>query len=103
MANFDIFANSAFSLTSMVTAVDRLGYTPSFLYDLPGFLVPDPVRTQSIFIEERANGPALIQTDQRGDPPRRGRAQEKRAARGFKTARLSQASRIDANTLQSIR
>lgn len=102
MATMDIFTSDAFSSTSLTAALDKLGYVPGFLRSLPGLYVPAPVRTESIFIEERENAPALIQTSQRGEAPPN-RVGEKRKARGFTTVRVAQQSRITAAELQNIR
>lgn len=102
MATMDIFAGDAFSATSLSGSLDKLGYVPGFLRGLPGLVLPAPVRTTSIFIEERENAPALIQTSERGEAPPR-RVGEKRKARGFQTVRIAQSSRIHAYELQNIR
>lgn len=102
MLTMDVFNNNAFSATSMTAAVDRLGYVPGFLGSIPGLFEPVPVTTEQVFIEERSNAPALIQTSARGEPPKR-KTGEARAARSFKTLRLAQSSRITASELQGIR
>lgn len=102
MPNFDVFNNSAFTATSMTAALDKLGHVPQLLSTLPGLIVPAPVRTDQIWIEERENAPALIVADERGAAPKR-KSGETRKARGFKTVRLAQSSRITADTLQGIR
>lgn len=102
MATMDVFNSNAFSAVSMTAAVDKLGYVPGLLGSIPNLFVPVPVTTDSVFIEERGNAPALIQTSARGSSPTR-RAGETRTARGFKTLRLAQSSRIHASELQNIR
>lgn len=102
MATMDVFNADAFSATSMTAAVDKLGYVPGLLGSIPGLVEEVPVRTTDIFIEERSNAPALIQTDLRGAPPKR-RAGEQRAARGFRTLRIAESSRVNAHELQNIR
>ena len=102
MATMDVFNNSAFSAISMSGALDKLGFVPGFLRSLPGLYVPVPVRTTDVFIEERENSPALIQTDLRGAAPKR-KAGESRTARSFRTLRLAETSRIHAHEMQNIR
>ncbi len=102
MPSIDIFNNDAFSVTSMTVAVDKLGYVPGLLGSMPGLFVPAPVRTEAIWIEARENAPAVIQTDFRGDPVR-AKAGDRRDARGFKTRRIAERSRIHAHELQNIR
>lgn len=102
MATMDVFNSSAFSMTSMTAAVDKLSYTPTFLYNLPGLIVPVPVTTEHVFIEARANGPAVIQTTPRGADPIN-RDPDARDARAFKTVRVAEKSRIKASEVQGIR
>jgi hypothetical protein len=102
MATMDIFNSDAFSSTSLSGSLDKLGYVPGLLRGLPGLYVPAPVRSESIFIEERENAPALIQTSQRGEAPPN-RVGEKRKVRGFSTVRVAQKSRIHASEIQNIR
>jgi hypothetical protein len=102
MIGFDIFNNDAFSSVSLMGAVDKLGYVPSFLRTLPGLVVPVPVRTEMVFIESRANAPAMIQTDDRGEAPKE-IAGDRRNVYGFKSLRLAQKSRLSAASLQNIR
>lgn len=99
---FDIFHSDPFSAVSMTEAVNKMGYVPSFLRTLPGLIVPKPVRTTQIFIEQRENAPALIQTDNRGAPPAK-IAGDRRSLRGFNALRVAQGSTITADSLQNIR
>ncbi len=102
MLTMDVFNADIFSAISLSAAVDKYGYVPQFLTDLPGLFEPAPVMTKGIFIETRATGPALIQTSPRGTPPSQ-KGPDQRDARGYNTSRISQASRITAEELQSIR
>ena len=102
MLTMDVFKQDAFSSTTLTAVVDKLGYTPSLLGTIPGLFNPVPVRTTSVFIEERSNGPALIQTTPRGAPPKQ-RGGEKSKVRAFQTVRLAESSRITASELQGIR
>jgi hypothetical protein len=102
MITMDVFKQDAFSSTSLTAVVDKLGYTPSLLGSIPGLFVPKPVRTTSIFIEERENAPALIQTTSRGAPPKQ-KGGVKSKVRGFQTVRIAEASRITSSELQGIR
>jgi hypothetical protein len=102
MLTMDVFNQNAFSAVSMLTLVDRLGYVPGFLGAVPGLFDPQPVTTEMVWIEERANAPALIQTSLRGEPPKQ-KGNELRAVRAFRTLRLAQGSRIMASQLQGIR
>ena len=102
MLNFDVFNNDIFTAISMSKAVDKMDYVPSLLGSIPGLFVPEPVRTKSIWIEERATGFAILQTSPRGAAPGQVGG-DKRKARAFNTVRIAQASRVEAEELQSIR
>jgi hypothetical protein len=102
MLAMDVFTQNAFSAIELTMAVDRMAYTPSTLTAIPGLIVPVPVRTEQIFIEERGFAPALIQTSPRGAPPSQVSG-DKRDARSYKTKRLARGSRITASELQGIR
>jgi hypothetical protein len=75
---------------------------PGFLGTIPNLFVPDPVRTEEIWIEERSTGSVILPTSPRGAPPHQ-TGGDKRKARAFKTVRIADASRITASELQNIR
>jgi len=102
MITMDAFRADAFSAVSLTTAVDKLGFIPQFLGTIPGLFTDAPVRTTAVWIEERSNSPALIQTTERAAPPKV-RGAEQRGARSFKTKTLGEGSRIMADELQNIR
>ena len=102
MISMDVFTADAFSAVSLTAAVDKMGYVPGFLDSIPGLYVPVPIRTTDVWIEERANGPALIKTTPRGAPPIE-RGGDKRKGRSFQTTRVAEKSRIEASELQNIR
>jgi len=101
MLTMDVFKQDAFSAISMTNAISLVGYVPQFLGSM-GIFETVPVSTTSVFIETRAMGPALIQTDLRGAPPRQV-GTDKRAVQAFATTRLSQSTRIMADWLQGVR
>jgi hypothetical protein len=102
MITMDAFKADAFSAVSLTQAVDKLGYVPQFLGTIPGLFTPAPVRTTAVWIEERSNAAALIQTSPRSSPPSE-RGAERRTARAFNTRALGKGSRIVADELQNIR
>ena len=59
MASMDIFNSSAFSMTSLTGAVEKIGYKPQLLGQL-GIFEPMPVRTRSVFVDRRENKLVLI-------------------------------------------
>jgi hypothetical protein len=102
MLTMDVFKQDAFSATSLTAFVDKMGYTPQFLFTMQGLFVPTPIRTTAVFIEERSNDAALIQTTPRGAPPPQ-KGGDLRTVRAFSTRRVAQKSRITADELQNIR
>ena len=102
MATMDIFRQDAFSEPSLTAVGDKLGYVPGLLSGMPGLVVPDPVRTTAIFIEERETGPVVLPTSPRGAPPHQ-TGRERRAARAFSTVRIADSSTIYADEIQGVR
>ena len=101
MATMDVFGADAFTMMSMTAAVDKVGFKPSLLGELAIF-DPVPVMTEKVFIEERDTEPALIQTSERGAPPTR-KGAEQRKVIGVKTTRIAAVDRITADQIQNIR
>ena len=101
MANFDIFRNNAFSMTSLTGAVDRIPYKPQLLGSLNIF-TPTPVRTRTVYVERKNNTLALVPTTPVGSAPTE-RVKDKRDATPFQTVRLAERSTIFAEEIQSIR
>jgi hypothetical protein len=102
MPILDVFNSDAFSAVSLSKAVDKLDYVPGFLGSIPGLFEPVPVRTTSIWVEERSTGATVLQTSPRGAPPN-ATGGDIRKARNFSTVRVADASRITASELQDIR
>lgn len=102
MISMDVFKQDAFSATSLVAAVDKIGFVPQFLGSLPGLFDPAPVRSKAIWIEARGTEAALIQSSERGSPVTK-LAGETRTAQPFATFRLAKESRIHASELFAIR
>lgn len=102
MPSMDVFKGDAFTAISLTGSIDKVGYNPGLLGTIPGLFQPVPVTTTSIFIEERENAPALIQTSERGAPPKQ-KGGDRRVARSFGTLRLAQSSRIMASEIQNVR
>lgn len=102
MPGIDIFNDDAFSVTSLLTAVDKVGYVPGFLGSIGGLFEPAPVRTEAIWIEARGTDAALIQTSPRGSAPA-AKGDGNRTATPFATKRLAQGSRITSSEIAGIR
>lgn len=64
----DIFSNDAFSLVSMVAAINNVPHIPGRAGELVFAGVGEGVTTESVVIESRGNVLALIPTTQRGAP-----------------------------------
>ena len=97
-----VFDADAFTAVSLTKAVDYMSFVPSLLGTVPDLFESVPVRTEEVWIERRAYGPALIQTSPRGAPPKQAGG-DKRDARAYKTVRLGEASRVTVQELQNIR
>jgi hypothetical protein len=89
MITMDAFRADAFSAVSLTKAIDKLGYVPQFLGTIPGLFEDVPVRTTAVWIEERSNAPALIQTTERAAQVKQ-RGAEQRNARAFRTKTLGE-------------
>jgi hypothetical protein len=101
MVSLDIFNQDAFSFTSLVAAIDKVPYSPSFLRNL-NLCMPKPVTTKTVAIEERGGTIGLVQTSQRGSPAP-SRATEKRNVRSFETVRIAKKDRIMGDEIANLR
>jgi hypothetical protein len=102
MPIMDVFSQDAFRAISLSAAIDKLDYVPDFLDSLPGLFVPDPVRTELIWIDDRAFSPVILPFSPRGAPPHQ-TGGDKATARPFGTLRFGDASRITSSELLAIR
>jgi hypothetical protein len=98
----DVFRQDAFSAVSLSASVDKIDYVPDFLSSYPGLFIPDPVRTEAVWIEERTTGAVILPFSPRGAAPHQ-TGGDLRKARSFKTLRIADASRITASELLNIR
>ena len=102
MLTMDVFNQDAFSAVSLSAAIDKMDYVPDLLDSLPGLFAPDPVRSETIWIEERDFAPVVLPFSPRGAPPHQ-TGGDARTARAFKTLRFADASHITASELLAIR
>jgi hypothetical protein len=101
IVGMDVFKQDAFQAQTLLSAVEKVPFKPSFLGEL-GIFEDMPVRTPNVFIESRDGVLTLIQTSPRGAPAKQ-RTTEKRKAFAFKTARIAPSDRIMADELLAIR
>ena len=101
MASIDVFNNSAFDTVQLTAAVERQDFLPTFVRSLNLF-DDEPVRTTSVWVEERDGVLSLIPTSPRG-APLDNRTTEKRRARNFETVRIAKEDKITADELQNVR
>ncbi len=101
MATINIFESDAFSLASLMAALDKVPFNPSMLGDL-GIFSDRPVTTETVYVEERSGTLSLVQTTPRGAPLAQ-RTTEKRDAVPFKTSRIAKQDKLWATELQNIR
>lgn len=101
MATMDVFRSSAFSMTSLSGAVDKIDYVPNLLGTL-GIFEPMPVRTRAIFVDRRTTGLKLIPESPLGSPPEE-REHDDREAIALQTRRLAKGFTLYAHEIDGIR
>ena len=101
MAHMDVFRSDAFSLQSLLAAIEAVDYKPQFLGSL-GLFEDEPQITRTVTVESRDDALALIQTSEIGAPLAQLGA-DKRALRTFRTVRIAKGSTITADQIQNIR
>jgi predicted nucleic acid-binding Zn ribbon protein len=101
MATIDVFHTDPFTLIEMTAAVERNPFRPTGIGELDLF-DPNPIRTNSLIVEQRAGVLALIQTSPRGAPAVE-RETEQRQARSFFVPRLRHGDTISASEIQGVR
>lgn len=101
MATIDVFKGDAFSMMSLIAAIENADYKPQYLGSLNLF-TPKPQRTRVVAVEERDGKLELIQTSAIGAPLAQ-RSKDQWRMRNFNTTRLAKHSRIMADELQDIR
>lgn len=101
MASMDIFNSSAFSMTSLTGAVDKIDYKPQLLGEL-GIFEPMPVRTRNVFVDRREGGLTLIPTSPVGAAPAE-LAGDDRDAVSLRVPRLAKSFTLYAHEVAGIR
>lgn len=101
MASMDVFRADAFSMDSMLAAVEHTDYKPQFLGSLDLF-DDEPQVTRAVTVESRDNALTLIKTSPIGAPlPQL--TTDSRKVRTFNTVRIAKGSRVMADEVQGIR
>ena len=107
MIGMDVFKQDAFSAQNLTAGIDKEGFVPTMLGSIPGLFVPPPLgqpHSKAIFVEERIDAPAVIQTSPRGSEPDAGRLDETtRKVIPFMTSRITRSRRIMASEVAGIR
>ncbi len=101
MPTLDVFNSDAFTMQSMLQAIESVEYQPQRLGEM-GIFTPNPVRTALVSIESRDGVLGLIKTSERGAPLDQ-REKEDRKIRDFRTRRIAKGDRILASELANIR
>lgn len=101
MPTLDIFGNSAFSLTSLTDAINKIPFVPGRLGQL-GIFDESGVSTTSVMIEEREGSLTLIETSQRGAPAQQNQ-NNKRKARSLVVPHIALEDTILADEVQNVR
>jgi hypothetical protein len=97
----DIFNSTAFSMTSLTGAVDKMDYLPQTLGQL-GIFEAMPVRTRDIWVDRRDGALTLIPSSPVGAPPEQ-LVRDTRDAVPLKTTRLAKSFTLYAEEVQGIR
>jgi len=97
----DIFNSSAFSMTSLTGAVNKMDYVPQMLGSL-GLFTPMPVSTRDIWVDRRGDTLTLIPSSPVGAPPSE-LVRDSRDAVPLKTTRLAKGFTLYAEEVQGIR
>lgn len=98
MAGMDIFNSSAFSMTSLTGAVEKMDFMPQMLGSL-GIFDPMPVQTRDIWVDRRGASLTLIPSSPVGAPPSE-LIRDNRDAVPLKTVRLAKGFTIYAEEVQ---
>jgi hypothetical protein len=101
VASMDVFKGDAFSMMSLLAAIENVDFKPQFLGSL-GIFEDAPQRTRVVAVESRDNALSLIQTSAIGAPPAQ-LVKDKAKLRNFNTVRLAKESVIYADEVQGIR
>jgi hypothetical protein len=101
MPTLDIFSNSAFSLTSLTDAINKVPFVPGRLGQL-GIFDESGVSTTSVMIEEREGSLSLIETSPRGAPAPQN-LHNKRKARSLVVPHIALEDTVLADEVQNVR
>lgn len=101
MASMDVFKGSAFSMTSLSGAVEKVDYKPQLLGEL-GIFEDMPVRTRDLFVDRREGQLTLIPASPTGAPPTE-LVKDDRNAVPLRTTRLAKSFTLYAEEIQGIR
>lgn len=101
MPTLDIFSNSAFSLTSLTDAINKVPFVPGRLGQL-GIFDESGVSTTSVMIEEREGSLSLIETSPRGAPATQN-LHNKRKARSLVVPHIALEDTVLADEIQNVR
>ena len=101
MAGMNIFNASAFSMTSLTGAVEKLDYVPQTLGQLNIF-EPMPVRTRDLWVDRRSGGLKLIGSSALGAPPEE-LVNDDRNMVPLRTTRLAKGFTLYAHEIEGIR
>lgn len=101
MTHLDVFHSDAFTMQSMISAVNKRPYRPSFLGDLKLFTVKR-ISTEVATFEQKDGKLNLIQTSPRGAPLKR-RERDPRSLRHLMAPRIATSDTITASALARLR
>jgi hypothetical protein len=101
MVSMDVFNQDPFKTIQLTAAIEKAPYVPDGLETLKVF-VDKPIRTDTLFVEQRDGQLSLLPFTDRG-APRTQRTTERREARPFVVPRISMADTVYAHEIAFIR
>lgn len=101
MVSLDIFKQDPFTTIQLTAAIEKVPYVPDGLQAM-GTFQDEPVRTDTLWVEQREGKLILVPFSDRGAPGIQ-RTTEKRNARAFKIPRMRAEDTIYARELAGIR
>lgn len=97
----DVFNQDCFNMNSLTAAVNNLDYLPQRTRDL-GIFEAESIETTTVMVEEQSGTLTLVQSSERGGPPRT-RTENRRTARTLNVPHIAVGDRIYAESIQNVR
>ncbi|MGH0004074.1 major capsid protein [Pseudovibrio ascidiaceicola] len=102
MAHMSLLKDDAFSMASLSGVIEKTPYAPGTLGQKVHF-EEKSVRTPEVLIDQVEGQLKVIQTSERGSPPKSRRTRNRRNAKYLETTTLSEGDRINAREVEAVR